>query len=657
MLDDHRYLFSSQTNPDSSPRVASLRDWLKRQLRVSFHYLPGPLKLRAIILAYHFIGRTLFFRSYLLLHGKSDAPGLAHGLLPRIYPEATLHVLMLLGAGDVISEINFRSSLNSNELDRIKRQSLFDFLFDQGDIGALRDALREIPASEAGLWKYKLLVALLDGEADEKVSELALSNVWSRPEERRAHQNLAARYGQSYVPNDIDFFSGRDGALFDLCNYLGQRLVHVGLGDLAIPIYARALEAQDRLRRAFPPLSNALIRRLADWNINIKDLRIAPQEWTTQIGHNGFLDFLIRMRTLGWWEGKLIILASPNLIANYPCLSLFAAFGKIIVRGQDLSVAAWEELSSLQRWSGLNFNVGRLPSGEVVNWPDASALAAQEWDAQGLGHPLRQEYARRFAGDPLVELSYEKARQAWGMRKDDWFVCLHMREPSFYGESRGSGQTHRNSEVDTYLDAIKYIISQGGFVLRLGSSAAPSLPDIPGLIDYAKSPFKSPIMDLHLLYYCRFFIGTTSGLGNIANSFGIPMALVNCLTIDGQLWHRNVRFILKEIIDGNSEMLSQRAITSDYRWLMFAYEPMKRYNLTAVDNKSDEILEIVKEVKEIADGIPASLSAGDFERLNAWRKALPFSYFYGASQPSKYYLSKHERTFLGDTHGERASAP
>jgi putative glycosyltransferase (TIGR04372 family) len=626
-----------------------MKRWVKKLISLTIGALPSYYQLVAITLIYAQTGRIVFLRRYALRAGTKDVDRICASLFARRYFFEVAHILLYLRSAEGVVRLFRARTPRSVTLPANKDQAFVEELYQNGMMAALQDVLHALhPTTVDATWRQELLLAIVTGASEETVTDLIWKNIWLKPQDRRPHQNLASRVSGSYVPNDLDYFAGRDGAIFDICNYLGQRMVHVGLGEFAVQTYSMALRAQERLRATRPPISNALQGHLKAWGIELDELRIAPNEWTVQIGHAGFLDFLIRMRTLGWWEGSLVILALPAFVANDPCLQLFEKFGKIIFKDRDVSGSVWDELCSLQRWYGLNFNAGYQPNGEIVSWPDASALAAQEWDAKGFGHPLREAYAEKFAVDPAVTEAFQDAKSAWKMHDGQWFVCLHMREPTFYGEDHGSGQTHRNADIDSYLAAIEYIISRGGFVVRLGSPGAPPLPDMPGLIDYARSKFKSPVMDLHLLFNCKFFIGTTSGLGNIANSFGVPMALVNCITVDGQLWHREVRFALKPILLNGGSMISQRDVTLKYRWAQFAYEPMQRLNLRPIDNTSDEILETVKEVEQLADGNRELPSLAEKELISRWRECLAFPHFYGASQPSKYFLIKHQSDFLSD---------
>ncbi len=97
---------------------------------------------------------------------------------------------------------------------------------------------------------------------------------------------------------------------------------------------------------------------------------------------------------------------------------------------------------------------------------------------------------------------------------------------------------------------------------------------MPRVVDYARSGFKSDKMDIHLIRHAKFFVGTTSGLANVAVSFGIPTAQVNCLTTEAQLWHSRVRFSLKPVFRSDGTILvALREITStQWRWGLFTFD-------------------------------------------------------------------------------------
>jgi len=466
----------------------------------------------------------------------------------------------------------------------------------------------------------------------------------------RPHQNIAARAQRAYLPNSLDVLCGSAGRLFDLCNFTGQRVTHVGRGEVGIRLFERALDAQAQLQSNAPPQLSAELKLLLDeLQVTLGDLRLIPEEWSTQIGHLGMLDILFRMRDLGWWSGTPVIVARTELIANRAFFRLFESFAKVVFIGQTVSEQVGEELLSLQRWHGLNFNAFRLPDGRVVPWQDAGALAMEQWEQEGRGHPLRDVYDRIFDDDRSASEAFSRLRQQWGMRLDDWYVCLHTRDAAHYFEFSGTGQTHRNAPIEATFDAIRFITAQGGWVIKLGGPNSPILPKFERTVDYALSGARSDVMDLHLIRHARAFIGTTSGLTNVAVSFGVPSAIVNAITTDAQLWNSSVRFALKPIRDSDGTMITQRQLTSTpWRWRVFDAVVLRRSGGHPVNNAADEILGTVIEVEALASGRSAEFEA-DYDAaglLSGWKGQLTVPHYYGASRPGLYYLKKYDQEFL-----------
>jgi putative glycosyltransferase (TIGR04372 family) len=173
---------------------------------------------------------------------------------------------------------------------------------------------------------------------------------------------------------------------------------------------------------------------------------------------------------------------------------------------------------------------------------------------------------------------------------------------------------------------------------------------MPRVIDYSRSNYKSDLVDICLIRHARLFIGTTSGLTNAAISLGAPAALVNCISTDAQIWHRQVRFAPKRIVLQSGCTLSQAELTrSPWRWRLFDAAVLARYGGTPADNTSDEILETVKEVMALATGKSDEYAAGveAASDLNSrWQESLSMPYFYGSAQISLYYLKKHQASLL-----------
>jgi len=127
----------------------------------------------------------------------------------------------------------------------------------------------------------------------------------------------------------------------------------------------------------------------------------------------------------------------------------------------------------------------------------------------------------------------EELLSEMGIGKNDWFVCLHSRDPAYLARRHGFGGTvydpnhHQNSAIENYIEAARWIARQGGFVIRMGAIVEKPLSEIdPRIIDYA-TRYRSDFMDIYLCAKCRFFLGGNSGLTVVPSIFNVPVAAAN----------------------------------------------------------------------------------------------------------------------------------
>jgi putative glycosyltransferase (TIGR04372 family) len=159
----------------------------------------------------------------------------------------------------------------------------------------------------------------------------------------------------------------------------------------------------------------------------------------------------------------------------------------------------------------------------VVNYTSAIDKTAEIfkinsiWSNKGLNPIFRPIKSDILRGD--------QALQKLGVLENNWFVCLHVRSSGF--STMENIHNYRNTDFDTYIPAIKYIISMGGLCVRMGDSSMPAAPQISGLIDYAHSEIKADWLDLYISSKCKFFIGTGSGASAMAFIFGVPTVSLN----------------------------------------------------------------------------------------------------------------------------------
>lgn len=154
-----------------------------------------------------------------------------------------------------------------------------------------------------------------------------------------------------------------------------------------------------------------------------------------------------------------------------------------------------------------------------------------------ISHQIWEKYRQKNDDCNLIEMKESDIRQAEKLLKihiesNSKFVTLHIRDNGFYNIS---GQITRNADINVYKKAIKYLISQGYYVIRLGD---PNMDDISNIVaecgshlfDYARSDIKSEMMDIYLLSQCAFFIGMASGPSSVPHLFGVNSCNINWCT-------------------------------------------------------------------------------------------------------------------------------
>ncbi len=197
----------------------------------------------------------------------------------------------------------------------------------------------------------------------------------------------------------------------------------------------------------------------------------------------------------------------------------------------------------------------------------------------------------------------------------DKIVPVHARDQAYlndvYKKNQGSDDYNRcrNSSIESFIPAMKYLADQDCRVLRFGKITELKLPnDLPAnIVDYA-NPWRSDFLDLYLSAKCHFFWGSASGPDAFPTVFRKPVIRVNYFPfarfadINGKSMKE---MILPKLIYNKKQ---QRFLT----FLEMTSPPVRDYmhpkvfasaGLQVIDNTSDEILDAVKEMDERVKGI------------------------------------------------------
>ncbi|HXD89386.1 MAG TPA: TIGR04372 family glycosyltransferase [Urbifossiella sp.] len=318
-----------------------------------------------------------------------------------------------------------------------------------------------------------------------------------------------------------------------------------------------------------------------------------PEDWVRNIGHIALLEYWVKAKQLRWIDcARIVLLAPPKRTANEAYLRYFRPHMHI-VQSDPVSAGIGHFAMSLGRRLAC---LMPLSDGTTPYLPEAIGTIQEEWERQGRKPLFRLSQADREFG--------EEQLRAMGVPDGAWYVCFHVRSSGFYSEGAILHQAHRNASIRSYLPAMREVIRRGGWVIRLGDPSMEPLPGMPGAIDYARSKFKSQRMDVFLCATARFFVGVTSGLSHVPNSFGVPCALTNWVSNTLPVYSKNDRFLPKLLL----RKRDRKVLTFD-EWLSrpvrecsYSGEGLIRDGYTAIDNTPEEIGELVAEVLDASEG-------------------------------------------------------
>jgi len=256
-----------------------------------------------------------------------------------------------------------------------------------------------------------------------------------------------------------------------------------------------------------------------------------------------------------------------------------------------------------------------------------------------------------YSGPPLVNIHREDLLRGetilrqMGIPDNAWFVCVHNREGGFLQESDYS--TCRNADIGDYIEAIRFIVNQGGYVVRMGDPTMAKLPSIEHVVDYPHTEWKSEFMDIVLCNRCFFFLGTISGPVAVTRLFDTPICLANIVPLleipinAGKVFIPKLIYSTKE----NRYLTFAEIICSDIGHLYRTKNYASR-DLIVQENSSAEIVELVREMLKIQTG-SVRYSNEDEELQAAFRKIFSDAgvVFRSSARIGRHFARKYRHLF------------
>lgn len=193
------------------------------------------------------------------------------------------------------------------------------------------------------------------------------------------------------------------------------------------------------------------------------------------------------------------------------------------------------------------------------------------------------------------------------------YICMHIRDAEYLNNLNKkininvdwSYHNYRDSNIHNYKSTISYLSKQKLTTIRMGKFTTTPF-SYPGCIDYAFL-YQEDLLELYLISKCKFFLGTDSGLLQVAQLFGVPCAITNIIPFlggsEGLSFIKEDLMIFKKLWDKKKK----RYLTFYEMFnmcMLCNYDSNKyiEYNIEVIENTPEEILDLVIEMNEKLDG-------------------------------------------------------
>lgn len=232
-----------------------------------------------------------------------------------------------------------------------------------------------------------------------------------------------------------------------------------------------------------------------------------------------------------------------------------------------------------------------------------------------------------------------------GIPEGAWYVCVHAREGG-YSPSDEAVHSFRNSNrISDFYSAMDWVISKGGYCIRMGDSSMVPLLKKNGYIDYAHSAIKSERLDLYLAGTCSFFIGSNSGAYSMATVFGRPSVVVGLAPLS-VMPIGNDDIGIPMLYERDGVLLSFKEILNSPCGNFRSSQQYKDANISLIPNSAEEILHLVMEQYSRVNNTYITNSEDE-----NWQSAFKSlfqnnSYAFGASAKiGTHFLKKYQNLF------------
>ena len=225
-------------------------------------------------------------------------------------------------------------------------------------------------------------------------------------------------------------------------------------------------------------------------------------------------------------------------------------------------------------------------------------------------HGLLERFPCHLSFTPAENQRGKDGLPAMGLDAATPFVCLHVRDSAYLDRIRPQAKgfwnyhDHRDADIKKCVPAALELARRGLVILRMGSVVQePFETGHPRILDYA-THFRSDFMDMYLPAHCRFYLGTTAGIGVVPGVFRLPIVRFNLIPLELAVLTNPRDLIIPKKLWRRKEkrFMTFRELRTTGAGAFCRGEQYAPFDIEFVENTPEEILDVAVEMDERLNG-------------------------------------------------------
>lgn len=216
-------------------------------------------------------------------------------------------------------------------------------------------------------------------------------------------------------------------------------------------------------------------------------------------------------------------------------------------------------------------------------------------------HNLFDKYSANLKFTKKEEKLGESLLRSYGIKKNDKFICLNVRDSAFLSHKSFDYHSYRDCKIENYKHAAEKLADLGFYVIRMGAKVNQKfISSNKKIIDYATNGMRSEFMDVYLAAKCYFAISTSSGWDSLPYVFRKPIVFAPVQPINNFFTFSNkfIGIFKHHILIKENRKMTINEIFDSNVFSSLTTNEFTNSGVKLIDPTQEEIWDVTKEMLE-----------------------------------------------------------